>query len=390
MMSAMHLAVILVPIAVAAGASDEPINTQCPIGKEPITRSAGTVEHDGHAIGLCCPGCRKAFLALDETRRDAFVAAALANRSPAPEPKPAVEPEPEPEPAVASPTPPATESAPTPYPLDTCIVSEAPLGSMGEPAVMVHDGQEVRFCCAGCIGGFERDPDGYLERVRPAGVRHHGAMREVMRDGRTEGRIAVAAATRFPHAYAVGALEGLRGEITIVDGAAWVTRLHDGAPALTGPQPTEGDLATLLTVAHVPAWHDVEVTGSASGLALEHVIANAAREAGHDPERPIPFMLEGAPEELALHVINGFCPVSTPAPAEAEPWRWTMADRQAVTVIGFYAPDSAGVMTHHGTALHAHAVVPRDGRTIAGHVDRLRIGAGMTLRVPASTWRQTE
>lgn len=48
------------------------------------------------------------------------------------------------------------------YPLDTCIVSGAPLGSMGEPVVYSHDGIEVRFCCAGCIETFEEDPQEYL------------------------------------------------------------------------------------------------------------------------------------------------------------------------------------------------------------------------------------
>lgn len=50
------------------------------------------------------------------------------------------------------------------YPLDTCIVApNSKLGSMGDPIVYNHEGREVRFCCAGCIGAFERNPEPFLE-----------------------------------------------------------------------------------------------------------------------------------------------------------------------------------------------------------------------------------
>jgi len=54
------------------------------------------------------------------------------------------------------------------YPLETCVVTGAPLGSMGEPVVYVHEGLEVRFCCAGCVSTFEADPEKYLPKLRHA------------------------------------------------------------------------------------------------------------------------------------------------------------------------------------------------------------------------------
>ncbi len=42
-----------------------------------------------------------------------------------------------------------------PYLADVCPISGQKLGGMGEPAVREYDGREVRFCCAGCIKGFE-------------------------------------------------------------------------------------------------------------------------------------------------------------------------------------------------------------------------------------------
>jgi hypothetical protein len=52
-----------------------------------------------------------------------------------------------------------------PYPLDTCLVTENALGSMGDPIVMVHAGQEVKFCCAPCVEEFKANPEEYLARL---------------------------------------------------------------------------------------------------------------------------------------------------------------------------------------------------------------------------------
>ena len=60
-----------------------------------------------------------------------------------------------------------TESA-KPYPLTTCLVSGKALGSMGDPYVIVHEGQEIKFCCAGCEPSFKKDPSKYLTKMESA------------------------------------------------------------------------------------------------------------------------------------------------------------------------------------------------------------------------------
>jgi hypothetical protein len=52
-----------------------------------------------------------------------------------------------------------------PYPLDTCLVSGEKLGSMGQPVVMVHAGQEIKFCCKGCVPDFEKEPAKFLTKL---------------------------------------------------------------------------------------------------------------------------------------------------------------------------------------------------------------------------------
>ena len=56
-------------------------------------------------------------------------------------------------------------SAVRPYTLDTCVVMDSKLGSMGDPIVRVYNGQEVKFCCEPCVDEFESDPEFYLEKL---------------------------------------------------------------------------------------------------------------------------------------------------------------------------------------------------------------------------------
>lgn len=135
-------------------AADKPINAMCPIGKEPIQKSAPTVQYKGHTLGFCCPGCDKAFLDWSEDKKDEFVRLALAGKEPGHQTH-------SDQPATTQPD----ELKSDPYLLETCPVSGQKLGSMGDPVVKEYDGREVRFCCAGCVGKFEADKDKYFAEI---------------------------------------------------------------------------------------------------------------------------------------------------------------------------------------------------------------------------------
>lgn len=57
------------------------------------------------------------------------------------------------------------KTAAKPYPLDVCIVAGEKLGSMGKPHVIVHEGQEVKFCCSGCEPDFKKEPAKFLAKL---------------------------------------------------------------------------------------------------------------------------------------------------------------------------------------------------------------------------------
>jgi len=137
--------------ATATQALAEPVNANCPVGKEAIVESAGTVMHGEHEIGICCPGCGKQFLKWDDARKDKFVVQAIAHKKSGT--------------AHQTMDETASDAPASPYPLGTCALSGRDLDVKGTPTTKVFDGREVRFCCSGCSAMFETDKAGYWKKV---------------------------------------------------------------------------------------------------------------------------------------------------------------------------------------------------------------------------------
>jgi hypothetical protein len=59
------------------------------------------------------------------------------------------------------------------YPMKTCLVSDEPLGSMGDAVAHVHrvagkPDRVIFVCCEGCIDDFKADPAKFLKKVDEA------------------------------------------------------------------------------------------------------------------------------------------------------------------------------------------------------------------------------
>jgi alpha-acetolactate decarboxylase len=209
-----------------------------------------------------------------------------------------------------------------------------------------------------------------------------GTMRDVMHDGSTGGRVALAH-VHERGCYAVGALADLAGEVTVDDGVVYVERCPGATPGL-GTFPPDSPLpqdpqATLLSVARVAAWRDLPLADAVDDAAL----TAALRAAVGEPQQPVPFRVEGTVKELTVHCVRGQSPTNV-TDREKAPWVRATGQPIPVTLIGFYAPGREGELTHHGTALHLHAVLLLEGRRTAAHVDQFRLLPGARLQIPAA------
>lgn len=124
---------------IASELPDYPLET-CVVRGDSLGKMGEPVDYvyDNHLVRFCCKGCIKAF----EKEPDKYTAIIEKAREAQ-----------------------AAERSPKPYPLDTCLVSGGKLGSMGEPVTYVYNGQELQFCCAGCIRQFEKAPEKYMEKL---------------------------------------------------------------------------------------------------------------------------------------------------------------------------------------------------------------------------------
>ncbi|MBL4846148.1 MAG: acetolactate decarboxylase [Planctomycetes bacterium] len=250
------------------------------------------------------------------------------------------------------------------------------LAGMASSVVLVAVG------CASTPIASSQEPEAATAANWDGSVRSWGSLREVLRLGKTEARVDCAEAVSRAHAYGVGALEGVSGEILIRDGEVWVSRVVDGqGQTLQASSPGEQQ-ATFLAVANVPGWHDVAVQEAVAAGDVDAFIAKEARRLGFDMAKPFPVVVEGAVSGLKLHVLNGACPFAAPIPPDSPqaPFKLELGTARGI-VVGFYSEGPPGELTHHSSKTHLHVLVEGEEPQM-GHVDSMGLQAGAVLRLP--------
>jgi hypothetical protein len=208
---------------------------------------------------------------------------------------------------------------------------------------------------------------------------HWGTIREVLRFERTQGRVTLDDITS-ESAVGLGALAGLHGEVLVVDGEAWVSRV-DGDARPDARLATADEEATFLVLAEVPLWKDIPVGQDIPPADVERFLRKAAEFAGLDWSRPFPFVVRGTVLSAEMHVLNGKCPFANPdLPPESAPFRASFGTTPA-TLVGFYGEGVEAVITHHGSRVHVHGRLGGE-RPIVGHMDSFGVAAGSVLQLP--------
>jgi alpha-acetolactate decarboxylase len=211
-------------------------------------------------------------------------------------------------------------------------------------------------------------------------VRNWGTLREVLHEGHSEGRIDLQTATREPHVYGLGAMEALHGEVVILDSRAWVARGDAGGQTTSTHKAEPKDRATLLITAQVPRWTARTLERDVSPSDFDRVIREMADGAGLKEIPTVPFVIQGTLMDLQMHVVNGACPMNASEGGKDAPIRTALAEARG-TLVGIHTNADPGVLTHHGSSTHVHALL--NGPPIAaGHVDSVGVKAGAIVRFP--------
>jgi hypothetical protein len=212
-------------------------------------------------------------------------------------------------------------------------------------------------------------------------VQTFGTLRAVVHEGDLRERVKLSDVVARPHAYAVGALTGLHGEVTVLDGRIWVARPGRRSSS-RAPAPESG--ATLMVATHVDRWRSHRLPAPVAAGEIDAALERIAREAGVPADRPFPFLIEGALFDLQWHVIDG-SRMTAGGRAGSHAQHMEMAEtfsarRERGTIVGFFSRRHHGVFTHMGANTHMHVVLP--DRRASGHVDRVALPAGTVVKLP--------
>lgn len=200
------------------------------------------------------------------------------------------------------------------------------------------------------------------------------------------GRVSLESFSPEQHFYAVGALEALDGEVTVIDSEVVVT---SASPDACEPLAPAGRRAAFLAGQEVSEWTRVAVEDNVASDGFEAWLAREVADAGLAESTPFVFVIEGELQGVRLHVIRGACPVHArmhgiTLDAEHTPLV-QQRDRLAGVLVGVYAPDSVGQLTHPDSSTHAHVVFvdPATGERVTGHLEHTGVMSGAELRLPA-------
>ena len=221
----------------------------------------------------------------------------------------------------------------------------------------------------------------------------HGQLHEIMMMGKTGPNVKLSELPR-QNVYAVGALSGLRGEVTILDGAVWLSYGNeDGAIEVQQPRSSE-EAATLLVFAQVQRWQKVKLTADVPFAQLDSTVERLAKEKGLDVSKPLPVRIEGNVTELKWHSLKG-APPKPGGHAHGGHAHGGHAhgghahDKLIVSktnpsarakLVGFFSTRHHGIFTHMGENTHFHVVLPAEKQM--GHVDAVTLKAGATVFFP--------
>ncbi|MEZ4647586.1 MAG: acetolactate decarboxylase [Candidatus Eisenbacteria bacterium] len=214
----------------------------------------------------------------------------------------------------------------------------------------------------------------------------YGGMRLALAQGQDEARVALVDVGAIPHFFGVGAMAGLGGEITVLDSEAFVTVRGD-VGNLEAVDPNSAS-ATLLVGQSIDEWSEVVLEEDVLPGDFDGAVREAAEANGLDPAVPFVFVVEGEVTDARLHVIHGACPVHArmnklEIPAEQAPYELDVARLQG-TVVGVYAEDAVGKLTHPATSTHAHIIFvdPETGATLTAHLEKRGLAPGALVKVP--------
>ena len=198
----------------------------------------------------------------------------------------------------------------------------------------------------------------------------YGSLGKIMHENDTSEKVRLNLMGPIYNHYGLGAVAGLDGEILILKGETYVTRVFNGSLA-TDKSTDVG--AALLVLTQVDEWDT---------LNLEIDISSMNELGGYieeqDYEGVFPFMVLTNEGTLEWHVIQS--PDNDEEMKNHKNSALKGKYKGEALILGFFSQSHQGVFTHHDENTHMH--FQSSDKLYSGHVDELHISKNDKLLIP--------
>jgi acetolactate decarboxylase len=206
-----------------------------------------------------------------------------------------------------------------------------------------------------------------------------GAMRNVMWKGELAGLIQIDTISNKKGLYGLGPLEYLQGEILILDGITYVSKVKEIKSMEVFV--TENVKAPFFGYDNIHEWKEISLSKQVKDLkSLEKFIDQYNRS----NDLPFFFKLEGKIKDANIHIVNlpAGSVVKSPDDAHQGQVNYQLKDK-LVTLIGFFSRKHKAVFTHHDTFMHIHLIT--QDKDMMGHLEEITfLAKDFKLFIPAN------
>ncbi len=210
-------------------------------------------------------------------------------------------------------------------------------------------------------------------------VSSYGNRQLILKENKLEGTVQIDSLFSNNPLFALGPVDGLKGEITIYNDIVSVARIKNNKPQVSQSKKTK---AIFLLATHESNWEAYNIDRKLSGLKeSENYVKEFLISKNRDISKAIPFRIETKVQNMIYHIIykSDSLPHNKVEHQKAK-IKFEM-EHQDVNILGFWVDEErAGKLTHHGLRTHLH-FIEKDNKT-SGHIDDIIIPANSTLYIP--------
>jgi acetolactate decarboxylase len=207
-----------------------------------------------------------------------------------------------------------------------------------------------------------------------------GAARNVMMGIDLSATVLLDTLADKPFLYALGPVDNLQGEITVIDGKVYAARFENGEIECFESAQLR---APFLAYSYIEKWHSYRVNVRFENLSsIEQVVDSLGEIHGFNEDEAFPFLMEANWQHVDFHVIKRDTTELQHSHEKHNEAKIKFHRNNAeATMLGFFSRHHEGVFTHRGHFTHIHYTRKQPCET--GHLDDLKHSGEIIVKLPS-------